>query len=163
MKVKVRCGKFKCHEDIHFETQPGPVVKNATSRPLAGNWTRALWISRPSLYQLSYRSRCCHSFSPGWVLKCVSLRHSNLLHLTLTFIYWQRVSMPNISINIPLYFTGITTHIYIYIYTELVPKLLAMASVTQLVEHWSRDPEGTVLIPSWIIIIIISIYIYIFI
>ena len=32
MKVKVRCGKFECREDIHFKTQP--VAKNATPRPL---------------------------------------------------------------------------------------------------------------------------------
>ena len=36
--------------------------------------------------------------------------------------------MPNMSIDIPLYFTGIT--IYMYIYTELAPKLSATASVT---------------------------------
>ena len=30
---------------------------------------------------------------------------------------------------------------HIYIYTELVPKLSAMASVAQLVERWSRNPE----------------------
>ena len=36
---------------------------------------------------------------------------------------------------IPLYFTGITT----YIYTELTLKLMAMASVAQSVERWSRD------------------------
>ena len=44
--------------------------------------------------------------------------------------------MPSIIFNIPLYFTGITT----YIYTELAPKLMATASVAQLVEGWSRDP-----------------------
>ena len=44
--------------------------------------------------------------------------------------------MPNIFLNIPLYFTGITT----YIYTELAPKLTATASVAQSVERWSRDP-----------------------
>ena len=52
--------------------------------------------------------------------------------------------MPNIIINIPLYFTGITTHIY----AELAPKLSATASVAQLVERWSRDPEGAGSIPS---------------
>ena len=26
--------------DIHFKTQKGPVAKNATPRPPAGNWTR---------------------------------------------------------------------------------------------------------------------------
>ena len=39
--------------------------------------------------------------------------------------------------NIPLYFTSITTYIYIY-NTELAPKLTATASVTQSLEHWSR-------------------------
>ena len=38
--------------------------------------------------------------------------------------------MPNIIINIPLYFTGITISL-IYIYTELAPKLSATASVAQ--------------------------------
>ena len=38
MKVKVRSSKLECQlEDIHFETQPEPVAKNATSRPPAGN------------------------------------------------------------------------------------------------------------------------------
>ena len=37
MKVKVRCSKFECLEDIHFKTQPGPAAKNATPRPPAGN------------------------------------------------------------------------------------------------------------------------------
>ena len=57
--------------------------------------------------------------------------------------------MPNIIINIPLYFTGITiSFIYIYIYTELAPKLSATASVAQLVEHWSSNPEVAGSIPS---------------
>ena len=43
----VRCSKFECREDIHFETQPGPVAKNATLRSPVVKWTRALWISRP--------------------------------------------------------------------------------------------------------------------
>ena len=30
MKVKVRCSKLECREDIHFKTQPGPIAKNAT-------------------------------------------------------------------------------------------------------------------------------------
>ena len=30
-------GNFECQKDIHFKTQPGPVAKNATSRPPAGN------------------------------------------------------------------------------------------------------------------------------
>ena len=50
--------KFECQKDIQFKTQPDPVAKNATSRTPAGNWTRDLWISRPTLYRLSYRSRC---------------------------------------------------------------------------------------------------------
>ena len=29
--------QFECQEDTHFKTQPGPVAKNATPRPLAGN------------------------------------------------------------------------------------------------------------------------------
>ena len=34
--MKVRCGKFKCHEDIHYyfiRPKLGPVAKNATPRP----------------------------------------------------------------------------------------------------------------------------------
>ena len=34
----------------------------------------------------------------------------------------------------------VTNKQYIYIYTELTPKLSAMASADQLVERWSRDP-----------------------
>ena len=34
---KLMCSKFECREDIHFRTQPGPVAKNATPRPPAGN------------------------------------------------------------------------------------------------------------------------------
>ena len=54
--------------------------------------------------------------------------------------------MPNIIINIPLYFTGITISL-IYIYTELASKLSATASVAQLVEHWSSNPEVAGSIP----------------
>ena len=47
----------------------------------------------------------------------------------------------NIIINIPLYFTGITISlIYIYIYTELAPKLSATASAcSSVVQHWSSN------------------------
>ena len=54
-----------------------------------------------------------------------------------------------------LYFTGITTciyiyniYIYIYIYTELAPKLTATASVAQSVERWSRDSGSRVRFPG---------------
>ena len=30
MEVNVRCNKFECQKDIHFERQPGAVAKNAT-------------------------------------------------------------------------------------------------------------------------------------
>ena len=40
--------------------------------------------------------------------------------------------------------TGITTGMY----TELVPKLTATASVAQLVERWSRDPGSRVKFPA---------------
>ena len=54
--------------------------------------------------------------------------------------------MPNIIFNIPFYFTGIST----YMYTEFVPKLKAMVSVSQSVERWSRDPATLVQFPaSW--------------
>ena len=60
-----------CH--IHFKTQPGPVAKNATPRPPAGNWTKWSWISRPMLYSLSYtvlficRTRICwHTHKPNY-------------------------------------------------------------------------------------------------
>ena len=33
-------GKFECQKDIRFKTQPGPIAKNATRRPPAGNWSR---------------------------------------------------------------------------------------------------------------------------
>ena len=49
MNVNVTCSKFECREDIHFKTQPGPVAKNATPRPPAGNGTRDFWISRLTL------------------------------------------------------------------------------------------------------------------
>ena len=39
-------------------------------------------------------------------------------------------------------------YIYIYIYTELTPKVTAMGSVAQLVEHWSRDPGSWVQFPA---------------
>ena len=126
-KFKVRCSKFECHEDIHFKTQPGPVVKNATPRPPAGNWTHALLISRPTmLYQLSYRSRC-------W-----QLRHEFCIYI---YIY----TCTCISLIYPYNLPALP---HIYIYTELTPKLSAMASVAQLVERWSRDPEGMGSIPS---------------
>ena len=31
-------GKFECQKDIHFNTELGPVAKNATPRPPAGIW-----------------------------------------------------------------------------------------------------------------------------
>ena len=38
---------------------------------------------------------------------------------------------------------------YIYIYTELAPKLSAMASAcSSVVEHWSSNPEDAGSIPS---------------
>ena len=52
--------------------------------------------------------------------------------------------MPNIISNIPLYFIGIIT----YIYTELIPKVTATASVSQSVERWSRDPGSRVQFPA---------------
>ena len=54
--------------------------------------------------------------------------------------------MPNIIFNISLYFTGITMHLHIY--TELAHKLMATASVAQLVERWSRDPGSRVQFPA---------------
>ena len=59
--------------------------------------------------------------------------------------------MPNIIFNIALIgpytsCTGITT--YIYIYTELAPKLTATASVAQSVERWSSDPGSRVQFPA---------------
>ena len=50
------------------------------------------------------------------ILKCISFSHSNLPYLKHLAICGKRVYMPNIIFNIPLYFTGITTYIYIYIY-----------------------------------------------
>ena len=47
--------------------------------------------------------------------------------------------MPNIILNISLYFTGITTCIY----TELAPKLTEMASVAQSVESRARLKAGS--------------------
>ena len=38
--------------------------------------------------------------------------------------------------------------IYIYIYTELAPKLTATISVAQTVERWSRDPGSRVQFPA---------------
>ena len=35
VKVKIRCSKFECRKNRHFETQP--VAQNATPRPPAGN------------------------------------------------------------------------------------------------------------------------------
>ena len=75
MKFKVRCSsKFESREDIHFKTQPGPVV----------------WMCGNTLPALPY----------------------------------------------------------IYIYAELAPNLSATTSVAQLVERWSRNPDGAGSIPS---------------
>ena len=55
--------------------------------------------------------------------------------------------MPNIIINIPLYFTGVTISL-IYIYwtrAQVVGNGLRCSSV---VEHWSSNPEDTGSIPS---------------
>ena len=35
--VLLKQGKVECQKDVHFKTQPGPVAKNATPRPPAGN------------------------------------------------------------------------------------------------------------------------------
>ena len=36
MKVKVRCSKFECREDIHFKIQPGPDAKMQLQGPRMG-------------------------------------------------------------------------------------------------------------------------------
>ena len=56
--------------------------------------------------------------------------------------YWHILSLiyPHTSPALP--------PIYIYIYTELAPKLTATASVAQSVERWSRDPGSRVGFPT---------------
>ena len=52
--------------------------------------------------------------------------------------------------NCPLPYTSpaIISYIYIYIYTELAPKLMATASVAQSVERWSKDPASWAQFPA---------------
>ena len=53
------CRKFECRKYIHYKTQTGTSLRKMQLQGLpAGNRTRVLWITRPMLYQLSYRSRC---------------------------------------------------------------------------------------------------------
>ena len=77
----------------------------------------------------------------------------------LKYIYFSHSNLPQIKslsvdnqvkcqiFNIPLYFTGIATCIYIYI--QYARMLQTTASVAQSVERWSRDPEVAGSIPSW--------------
>ena len=56
--------------------------------------------------------------------------------------------MPNIIINIPLYFTGITISlIYIYIYWTRA-QVVGNGFCSSVVEHWSGNPEDAGSIPS---------------
>ena len=85
---------------------------------------------------------------PGWVLKCIYFWHSNLPYFKNNLSVDNECKCQILSlINIPLYFTGIAIYIQ-YIYTELTPKLTAMASVAQSVEHWSRNPGSRVQLPA---------------
>ena len=70
MKVKVRCSRFECREDIHFKTHPGPVGKNATPtpRPPAGNWIQRVQVQFPA----KGLGIAFFATGPGWVLKCIS-------------------------------------------------------------------------------------------
>ena len=52
--------------------------------------------------------------------------------------------MPNIIINIPLYFTGITISL---MYT-LNSKVVGNGFCSSVVEHWSSNPEDAGSIPS---------------
>ena len=54
--------------------------------------------------------------------------------------------MPNIIINIPLYFTGITTSL-IYIYW-IRAQVVGNGFCSSVVEHWSSIPEDASSIPS---------------
>ena len=77
----------------------------------------------------------------------------------LKYIYFSHSNLPQIKslsvdnqvkcqiFNIPLYFTGIATCIYIYI--QYARMLQTTAFVAQSVERWSRDPEVAGSIPSW--------------
>ena len=56
--------------------------------------------------------------------------------------------MPNIIVNIPLYFTGITISlIYIYIYWTRA-QVVGNGFRSSVVEHWSSNPEDAGSIPS---------------
>ena len=54
--------------------------------------------------------------------------------------------MPNIIINIPLYFTGITISL-IYIYWTRA-QVVDNGFCSSVVEHWSSNPEDAGSIPS---------------
>ena len=54
--------------------------------------------------------------------------------------------MPNIIVNIPLYFTGITISL-IYIYWTRA-QVVDNGFCTSVVEHWSSNPEDAGSIPS---------------
>ena len=60
-------------------------MKNETPRLLTGNWTSDLWITRQTLYQLSYRS-CGREF-------CINIQYvdGNYVHFTLpTLLDWKK-------------------------------------------------------------------------
>ena len=124
------------------------------TRPLAGNWTCDFWISSHApLTELQklltwawaiQRSQvqfpaaglevAFFTTCPGWVSKCTYFQHSNLLHLTLTFIYWRRVLTIVYSCHIcPNYFHRNMT--------QKMSKMLLQSQVF-IGEHWTRSETG---------------------
>ena len=56
--------------------------------------------------------------------------------------------MPNIIINIPLYFAGITMSlVYIYIYSTRA-QVVGNGFCSSVLEHWFGNPEDASWIPS---------------
>ena len=55
--------------------------------------------------------------------------------------------MPNIIINIPLYFTGITISLIYSIYWTRA-QVVGNGFCSSVVEHWSSNPEDAGSIPS---------------
>ena len=56
--------------------------------------------------------------------------------------------MPNIIINIPLYFTGVTISLmYILLYWTCA-QVVSNSLCSLVVEHWSSNPEDAGSIPS---------------
>ena len=118
--------------------KPGPAAKNATPRPSGWESNRDFWITRPVVYQLSYRSRC----------RQLGREFS---------VYINEMVMPVKNKGILIIIFGIYTRCQQMKFKVMCWKFERRYDIhyktqdqllDQLVEHWSSNPEVAGSIPS---------------